>query len=580
MLSELKIENFAIIDKLDLSFKPGLTTFTGETGAGKSIIIDAVDTVLGGRAESTMVRSGSERALIEATFRVSPQVYTHIHEVLKQEELLDDPDYLILSREIRTNGRNNARINGRIVNLGLLRQISEHLVDIHGQSEHLSLLDVRHHQALLDRYAGVEDLYSTYTKVYKQLANVRRNLVELRRSESELARMTDLLQYQINEIQAARLEAGEEEDLRAERNRLSNAEELASLAQNALFLLDEGTPESPSTIDLFGNIMEAINNLAKIDPSLSGTLEEVQDIFEKLNDLAGVIRIYSEGIDFNPIRLDQVEERLNLIFNLKRKYGESIPEIKTFAQQARDQLENVIHAEQKINALENEQSELLSKLGEYAWELSLQRRQAAEQLTSELENELVELHMPGAKFQVKITHKPDEQGIPLPDKRQMLFTATGIDLVEFLIAPNPGEGSKPLAQIASGGETSRLMLAIKNVLARADQVPVLVFDEIDQGIGGRVGALIGKKLWSLTRFHQVLCITHLPQLAVYGDQHYQVNKQIHEGRTVTQVTELEGEARLNELAQMLGDISEGTLRSAREMMDSKEGTIPTQTFRL
>jgi DNA repair protein RecN (Recombination protein N) len=580
MLSELKIENFAIIDKLDLSFKPGLTTFTGETGAGKSIIIDAVDTVLGGRAESTMVRSGSERALIEATFRVSPQVYTHIHEVLKQEELLDDPDYLILSREIRTNGRNNARINGRIVNLGLLRQISEHLVDIHGQSEHLSLLDVRHHQALLDRYAGVEDLYSTYTKVYKQLANVRRNLVELRRSESELARMTDLLQYQINEIQAARLEAGEEEDLRAERNRLSNAEELTSLAQNALFLLDEGTPESPSTIDLFGNIMEAINNLAKIDPSLSGTLEEVQDIFEKLNDLAGVIRIYSEGIDFNPIRLDQVEERLNLIFNLKRKYGESIPEIKTFAQQARDQLENVIHAEQKINALENEQSELLSKLGEYAWELSLQRRQAAEQLTSELENELVELHMPGAKFQVKITHKPDEQGIPLPDKRQMLFTATGIDLVEFLIAPNPGEGSKPLAQIASGGETSRLMLAIKNVLARADQVPVLVFDEIDQGIGGRVGALIGKKLWSLTRFHQVLCITHLPQLAVYGDQHYQVNKQIHEGRTVTQVTELEGEARLNELAQMLGDISEGTLRSAREMMDSKEGTIPTQTFRL
>jgi DNA repair protein RecN (Recombination protein N) len=579
MLCELIIENFAIIDKLGISFKPGLTTFTGETGAGKSIIIDAVDTLLGGRAESTMVRSGSDRAHIEATFRIAPQAYEQIHELLKQEELIDDPNYLTLSREIRTNGRNIARINGRIVNLGLLRQISENLIDIHGQSEHLSLLDVRHHQALLDRYAGVEDLCSTYTKVYKQLANVRRNLMDLRRSESESARLADLLQYQINEIEAARLEPGEEENLRAERTRLANAEDLASLTQNALFLLDEGTPESPSTIDLFGKITETINDLSKIDSSLSRTLEEVQDIFEKLNDLAGEIRVYSESIDFNPTRLDQVEERLNLITNLKRKYGESLSEINAFAQQARDQLENIINAEQKIDHLENQQSELLSKLGEYAWELSLQRQQAADQLTSELENELVELHMPGAIFQVKITHKSDDEGVPLPDKRQMAYTATGIDLVEFLIAPNPGEGLKPLAQIASGGETSRLMLAIKNVLARADHVPVLVFDEIDQGIGGRVGALIGKKLWNLARFHQVLCITHLPQLAVYGDQHYQVNKHIHEGRTVTQVADLEGEARLNELAQMLGGISEGTLRSAQEMMDSKEGTIPNQAIR-
>jgi DNA repair protein RecN (Recombination protein N) len=573
MLCELKIENFAIIDLLELAFKPGLTTFTGETGAGKSIIIDAVDTVLGGRAESTMVRSGSERAYIEATFQIPTQVCEVLHPILKHEELLDDPDYLTISREIRTNGRNLARINGRVVSLGLLRQISRHFVDIHGQSEHLSLLDVRHHQALLDRYAGVEDLNSTYSKDYKQLEIVRRNLRALRRSESESARMADLLKYQINEIEAARLEPDEEEDLRAERNRLANAEGLASLTQSTLLTLDEGTPDSPSTTDLLGKIVDVANDLVKIDPSLSDILEEVQDIFERLNDLAGDIRVYSEGIEFNPMRLDEVEERLNLINNLKRKYGETIAEIKAFAQQAHDQLEDITHAEQKIEDLEAQESKLLSTLGEHAWELSLQRERASDQLKDELEKELVELNMTGARFQVKIDHKDDVQGLLTPDGRHLAFNSTGIDQVEFLIAPNPGEGFKPLAQIASGGETSRLMLAIKNVLARADHVPVLVFDEIDQGIGGRVGALIGKKLWHLARFHQVLCITHLPQLAVFGDQHYQVKKQMNQGRTTTLVIELEGETRLHELAQMLGDISEGTLRSAQEMMNQSKGVL-------
>jgi DNA repair protein RecN (Recombination protein N) len=573
MLCELKIENFAIIDQLELAFKPGLTTFTGETGAGKSIIIDAVDTVLGGRAESTMVRSGSERAYIEATFQIPTQVCEVLHPILKHEELLDDPDYLTISREIRTNGRNLARINGRVVSLGLLRQISRHFVDIHGQSEHLSLLDVRHHQALLDRYAGVEDLYSTYSKDYKQLEIVRRNLRELRRSESESARMADLLKYQINEIEAGRLEVDEEEDLRAERNRLANAEGLASLTQSTLLILDEGTPDSPSTIDLLGKIVDVANDLVKIDPSLSDILEEVQDIFERLNDLAGDIRVYSEGIEFNPMRLDEVEERLNLINNLKRKYGETIAEIKAFAQQAHDQLEDITHAEQKIEDLEAQESKLLSTLGEHAWELSLQRERASDQLKDELEKELVELNMTGAKFQVKIDHMDDVRGLLTPDGRHLAFNSTGIDHVEFLIAPNPGEGYKPLAQIASGGETSRLMLAIKNVLARADHVPVLVFDEIDQGIGGRVGALIGKKLWHLARFHQVLCITHLPQLAVFGDQHYQVKKQMNQGRTTTLVIELEGETRLHELAQMLGDISEGTLRSAQEMMNQSKSVL-------
>jgi DNA repair protein RecN (Recombination protein N) len=567
MFCELRIENFAIIDNLELVFKPGLITFTGETGAGKSIIIDAVETLLGGRADSTMVRSGAERAYIEATFSIPPQIRDLVHTILKNNDLLDDPDYLTLAREIRTNGRNLARVNGRTISVGILRQIGEHFVDVHGQSEHLSLLHIRQHQALIDRYAGVDDIYHAYSDLFQQLDTVRRNLIELRRSESESARLADLLTYQINEIETSRLLSGEEDDLRAERTRLSNAESLASLAQSTLVTLDQGTPESPSAIDLLGNVVDGLNNLTRIDPSFSDITEDVQDIFEKLNELAGKLRSYSEGIEFNPNRLDQVEERLNLILNLKRKYGGSISDIIAFAEQAHNQLDNLLHSEEIIAELEAQQSKLLTRLGELAWELSLNRQRASVQLKNELEGELVELQMPGAQFQVSLAQKPDPQGVPIPDGRSFSYNSSGIDQVEFLIAPNPGEGLKPLAKIASGGETSRLMLAIKNILARADHVPILVFDEIDQGIGGRVGALIGQKLWHLARFHQVLCITHLPQLAAFGDQHFQVKKGITNGRTITFVEELHGDARLHELAHMLGEISEGTLQSAREMLE-------------
>lgn len=300
MFSELRIENFAIIDNLDLSLKPGLITFTGETGAGKSIIIDAVETLLGGRAESVMVRSGAERAYIEATFHIPPQVRDLVHTILKSEDLLDDPDYLILGREIRTNGRNLARVNGRTVSAGLLRQISEHLVDVHGQSEHLSLFKVRQHLALLDRYAGDEQILQAYSEVYQQLEIIQRNLKELRRSERESAHLADLLTHQINEIDTARLKPDEDEDLKSERARLANAENLASLVQSALVALDEGTPETPAAIDLFGRVVDTVNDINKIDPSLSTVSIEAQDMFERLSDLAGGLRAYSEGFEFNP----------------------------------------------------------------------------------------------------------------------------------------------------------------------------------------------------------------------------------------------------------------------------------------
>lgn len=568
MLTELRIENFAIIDRLELHFKPGLITFTGETGAGKSIIIDAVETVMGGRAESTMIRSEAERADIEAVFRIPANARNQIHEILNREDLLDEADYLILAREIRAAGRNVARVNGRSVNVSLLRELGEHLIDVHGQSEHLSLLRVREHLGLLDRYAVSEQALKAYQESYQQLTAVRQELEEMRRSEKEAARVTDLLTYQINEIEAARLQPEEEEELQAERTRLANAEELASLSQEALMALDEGTPDSPAAIDLLGQVVEALERLIKLDPSMAEQAEQVKSTFDNLAELAMTLRNYIEAVEFNPKRLDRVEERLSLIHNLKRKYGETIQEVLDFATQARQRLETISQAGERIEALLIEEERLVVELGKRGLALSEIRRSAAGHLEQEVIAELADLKMPEAKFRVDFQRHPDPEGVPIEGGEKMAFDATGIERIEFMIAPNPGEGFKPLVKIASGGETSRLMLTIKNVLARADHVPTLIFDEIDQGIGGRVGTVVGQKLWRLARHHQVMCITHLPQLAAFGEQHIQVQKRIRDGRTITAVDDLNGEARLEELALMMGELSPGTLHSARELVTS------------
>ena len=571
MLVELRIENFAIIDQLELRFKTGLITLTGETGAGKSIIIDAVETVMGGRAESTMIRTGAERANIEALFRIPLHARAKVHAILEREDLLDDPDYLAMGREIRAAGRNVARINGRAVNVSLQREIGEYLIDVHGQSEHLSLLRVREHLGLLDRYAVSDQALGDYQQAYRRLSAVRQQLDELRHAEKEAARRIDLLNYQINEIEAARLHAGEEEELQAERSRLANAEELASLSQGALMALDEGTPESPAAIDLMGQVIESLEGLGKLDPNLADQVEQTQVLFDGLADLARALRDYIEGIEFNPKRLDQVEERLNLIHNLKRKYGETIDEILEFEIAARRELETISQAGERIEALQEEEVSLLVELGEKGQALSEIRRAAAKQLEEEATKELNDLKMPQAKFRVDFQRHLDPEGVPVEGGQRVAFDVNGIERVEFMIAPNPGEGFKPLVKIASGGETSRLMLTIKNVLARADHIPTLIFDEIDQGIGGRVGTVVGQKLWRLARHHQVMCVTHLPQLAAFGEQHLQVQKRMQDGRTITAVENLSGEARLAELALMMGELSPGTLQSAKELMTIVEG---------
>lgn len=570
MLSELRIQDFAIIDRLELDFEPGLVVFTGETGAGKSIIMDALDMLLGGRADATSIRSESDLARVEGTFKLSGPERESAHAVLEREQLLDDQDYVTLSREVRREGRSVARINGHSASLSLMKELGELLVDIHGQSEHLSLLNVRAHLALLDRYAGVDSLLSAYRKTYQDLLAVRRELGDLRLARADAERRTELLTFQAAEIEAARLKPGEDEDLRKERDRLANAESLASLAQQALTALDEGTPESPSSTDLIGQVVQALTKLAQIDRAQDPLAAQSAALEENLADLARSLRNYLESIEFNPKRLEEVEERLDLIRRLERKYGGTIASVIAFAADSRKQLETISTAAERIAELETAEADTLAKLSVQALQLSQKRKESAGEMSKAIEGELDDLRMASARFAVDFQTKPDPAGIPLPDGSRVAFDGTGLDKVEFLVAPNPGEGLKPLVRIASGGETSRLMLALKNVLARADQVPTLIFDEIDQGIGGRVGGTVGEKLWHLGRAHQVFVITHLPQLAVFGDQHFQVQKVVEKNRTLTRVSKLTGEPRTLELAQMLGAVTEGTLRSAHDILQSAQ----------
>jgi DNA repair protein RecN (Recombination protein N) len=565
MLTELHIQNFAIIEKLDLSLGPGLIILTGETGAGKSIILDAVEMLVGGRADASVIRTDSDAAMVEGVFHLKGPEKEAVDEILKREELLDDPNYLTMTREVRREGRSIARVNGRTVSVSLLKELGAVLIDIHGQSEHLSLLDPRAHLGLLDRYADIAKPLNEYRQTYHKLMNIRRELNEIRQAQADADRRLEMLTFQAEEIEAAKLKPGEDDDLRKERDRLANAESLAQYAQQALEVLDEGSQESAAASDLVGQAARALAGLAKIDKAQEELANEAATLEDTLADLVRSLRNYLEEIEFNPKRLDEVEERLNLIHNLTRKYGGSIQAVNARGAEARKQLENISNASERMTALEAEENKLLETLSKQAQTLSEKRKSSAEKLGKAIETELDDLKMAAARFAVDFQTRPDPNGIPLSDGARVAFDQNGFDRVEFLVAPNPGEGLKPLVKIASGGETSRLMLALKNILASADQIPSLIFDEIDQGIGGRVGLVVGFKLWHLGRNHQVFCVTHLPQLAVFGDEHYQVQKLIQGNRTLTRVERLQGEPQLLELSQMLGEVGEGTLRSAHEL---------------
>ncbi len=562
MLSELRIENFAIIDSLQLEFKADLIILTGETGAGKSIILDALVALLGGQFDATSIRAGASKARVEAVFQLH-DCPVELTTILAREDLLDNENFVTIEREVRLEGRSSARINGHGVNLNVLREVGDFLVDIHGQSEHLSLMNNRQHIGLLDRYAKDEDDLKSYQKLYHQFLDNRRELKELRIIEQEASSRIELLSFQEQEIAAAQVEIGEDLLLEQERTRLSNAENLALSAQQALTLLDEPSPDMPSITDLLGQLAHQLQQLERFDPSHKDFADTGGNLLEQAEDLNREIRNYAEQIEFNPRRLVEIEERIGLLNNLKRKYGGSMESILEFREATKAKLEKINYSGERITELENFEKKLLEDLSSFAQVLSGIRKVAAEKLSQAIESELDELKMEGARFQVAFDTLPVSED---KSSGQAGLDLNGMDKVEFLIAPNPGEGLKPLVKIASGGETSRLMLALKNVLAHEDRIPSLIFDEIDQGIGGRVGSIVGQKLWQLARAHQVFCVTHLPQLAAYGGQHFHVAKEVADGRTMTRVNLLGGDQRVSELAQMLGNSTENTMRSAQELL--------------
>ncbi len=569
MLSELRVKDFAIIDDLQLRFHPGFSVLTGETGAGKSIIIDAIELLLGTRASRDVVRGGAEIASIEGLFELHGETGQRIHARLAEEGLEGDGILLILAREVRLGGRSVARINGRAVAQSLLAEVGGQLVDIHGQGQHLSLLNSRAHIYLLDAYAELEASRGELAQRVVGLRQVRAELDGLRRDGRELARRIDLLSYQADEIDAASLVTGEDETLESERRRLANAEILASQSAAIYRLLGDGDSEMPSALDQVSEVTGRLEKISRVDPDLVSLQEQAAEALDRLSDLARALSDYNESIAFDPDRLAEVEERLELIFQLKRKYGDTIAEILAYGKEARAELGRLAGSETRTSELEAEETQLLHVIGERSAQLSTERRSASSSLAEAIEGELADLRMGGTRFQVEIEHHPDPDGCFVSDRR-LAFDATGIDRVQFLVSANPGEPLRPLARVASGGETARLMLALKEVLSRADATPTLIFDEIDQGIGGRVGAIVGRKLAALAHDHQVLCVTHLAQIAAYGDCHLAVQKLVEGDRMVTRIHTLVGAQRVQELAAMLGTFTEAGRQSAEDLLDEVE----------
>jgi len=573
MLAEITIANLAIIDRLHLKFAPGFNVLTGETGAGKSIILDALGLLLGGRAQSELMRAGAEETRVEGIFLLPPQARALLEHDLEENGITLEDETLILARELHRGGRATGRINGRAVTGAALQQIGDKLVDIHGQSEHLSLLRPKEHIDLLDRYGNLWEQRAEVVKHTRQLRKVRQELRELQKDARETARKIDRLTFILQEIDDAKLKADEEADLKSERALLAHAETRATLADEAYHALYGGGDDEKGALDLLNQARQAVRGMEKYDPEIKSVLDQAESAGALLDDLARTLRGYRDSIEFNPKRLEHIEERLDLIFRLKRKYGDTVAQVLEFGKTAQQELDAVTNVEERINELREQETKLVHAAGVLAAKLSQARHAAAETLARGIENELQDLGMANAKFGVAL-HRVEEANGLVVGAARYAFETNGIDKVEFMVSANPGEPLKPLAKIASGGETSRLMLALKAVLGAADRTPTLIFDEIDQGIGGRIGTVVGKKLWGLTAApngaatptHQVLCITHLPQIAAYGDAHFHIRKAVVDDRTVTQAEALQDNKRIDELAGMLGAVTNTNRASVTELL--------------
>ncbi|GAA5346485.1 DNA replication and repair protein RecN [Planifilum fimeticola] len=551
MLKELSIRHFAIIEHVRLSFEDGFHVLTGETGAGKSILIDALSLAVGGRASADFVRHGEKKAEIEALFEISAD-----HPVcgILGEMGLEPEEELLIRREISASGKSTCRINGSPVTLSMLKKVGRSLLDIHGQHEHQSLLRTEEHLEWLDAFGDqtLKDLRGEYEALYNEYRALEKELERLTSDERETARRIDLLNYQLQEIAAANLTAGEDQELEQERNRLVNAEKLVKAAGDAFEeLYAEGRGN-----DSLQNALNHLEEIVRYDESVGPVLELVQSAVYQVEEAIRLLGRYRDELEFEPERLNQVEERLDLIHQLKRKYGDTIESILAYGEAVAEELEELRNRDENREEVKRKLEAVREELKSVASRLTSARKRAAERLERRMEEELSDLNMANTAFRVAL--QPSERG----------FTPTGCDRVEFQIAPNPGEPLRPLAKIASGGELSRLMLALKTIFIDVDPIDTVVFDEIDTGVSGRAAQSIAEKMAGLARKNQVLCITHLPQVACMADHHYLIVKEVSDQKTRTRVERLNAEGRATELARMLGgvEVTTTTRRHAEEML--------------
>jgi len=598
MLLELNISDFAIIDRLHLRLDEGFNVLTGETGAGKSIIIDALGTLRGERADPTFVRAGAERARVEGVFSVADRL--DLVPVLTEYGLWDEEDeQIILSREVSAeSGRSVARINGRAVNLATLREVGGRLVDIHGQHEGLSLFNIRTHGDMIDRYGGLLQLRGEVAEKVGALRRVRDELHALRKAAASRAERIEELRYLLEDVGQAKLRPGEETELLQERTLVQNGARITDLVTSAYVLLyagdESGRRAVKPIVESLATVNDALAELARLDPSVARAAEQASELLYTIEDLSANVRAYRDAMEFDAARLDAIEDRLTLLRDMQRKYHGSIEQILERAASAEGEIERLTHSAEHLADLEQQEARLLGEIGKLAADLSRRRRETGDRLAEAVQGAMRDLALPQVRFFVALEHQEDPNGVPVEIENAELrvengnsketvlnsqfsilnsgkyaFDKTGIDKIEFLLSPNPGEPLKPLARIASGGESARLLLALKSILSRVDDVPTLVFDEVDVGVGGRAGHVVGEKLWSISDRHQVICITHLAQVASFSDVHYAIAKTFSVDRTRTIVTRLSDEQRIDELAAMLDGtpISDHSRHSAHEMIE-------------
>lgn len=546
MLEQLTVKNVAVIDKLDVSLRDGVTVLTGETGAGKSIIIDSINMISGSRANKELVRRGTDKAEVQAVFSMCDRV----KKILDENEIDTEDSCVIISRRLTADGKSTARINGTAVTLNFLREVADMLINIHGQHDNQALLNPEKHIDFVDAYAHSQAELDEYKKVYEKRRQINKKLKELEGDESEKMRMMDLYSYQVNEIKSAQLVSGEEEELIARRDILANAERINIAAQEAYADLYE-FPNGRSAYDMISTAVNAVSGIADLSPELNNAYESLVSAMYAVEEAARDVHEFGGSIEYDEAELNETEERLELIGKLKRKYGSTIEEILSYCENAEKKLNSIVTCEEQAEELQKQLAVVNVQLAQAAKALSAVRHTAAAKLEKEIENSLHELDMEKAVFSVEVVE--DE------------YNATGRDYVEFLIATNPGEDLKPLVKIASGGELSRVMLAIKSILAKSDDVGTLIFDEIDTGVSGSAAQRIADKLRVIGREKQVICISHLPQLAAAADNHFRIVKDVDGEMAKTSLDELDYDGRVKELARIVGGGAAGE-DYAREML--------------